>query len=624
MQIDGQKIPEKVIEMWMAAIEKLSPQEVRQLAANRSSVVQGFRPGSIDIKVACERLKSVMLKAEELPVDIRSHLHGSGLATSLLIVFSTKALERIVSPLAAFFGEEAVAAALFLDERQAVRALGKALLENRKFTDDAAKVQKDAAAKLVSEVGPFLRHIRELLAYYDLHVARVGNSTQAEIIAPDANAACTLPTSARAPRPAREANLVVALRAKRQEANRLSSENQKLTARLNIATVRASASLNRINELEAQLTAVRTALSVLESKFDTRVEEATLQRLDSKLLPWLKPAEDIAQAAHSLGILEYPFVSKSSEQEISAEPEAIQQGRRLLARQAESDRKFGLRSALHAERDRCKALLDRLVEAQTDSIRPLAELTEGIHSLESRIQQIDESLGINTKYLADKSQSFMRLEMAVAEASTLDKLSVLRRHLINSQPLGLLDEKELDYAFALLNEASSKIYALEGIGLRRTVDTEELSGVPLYALQTVVSRGKACTLVVDGHNVLWKVPKLFREYYERGQPGAHARKAIESALLKLAERHPNLSIHLWFDSNVMEDFTLAANLSVHFSGGEGANRADRQILAYLDHIRISAPDGTRALVTADSEVADSGQASGALVLTPQELAIWLS
>lgn len=298
--------------------------------------------------------------------------------------------------------------------------------------------------------------------------------------------------------------------------------------------------------------------------------------------------------------------------------------RRLLERQAESDRQFGLRSALRAEREQCAALLDRLRQAQAESIRPLAELGPGIGALEVRIRQIDSLLGAGSGPPTGTSPALAGLEGALAEADNLDQIAALRQRLIASEPLCLLTEEELDQAFRLLGNASSRMYARAGVGRGWTVGRDDLSGLPLYAIQATLAQGRPTTLVVDGHNVLWKLPTLFRTYYEQGQPGARARRALEDALRVLAGRHPNLTLHLWFDGAVMEDRVLAQNLRVHFSGGVGANRADRQMLAYLAHLSAAGAEEVRAVVTADGEVAVTAQGSGALAMTPQELAIWMA
>lgn len=616
MQIDGADVPQSVIAIWMAAIDQLSAHKVRLLAAARPSVTQGFRPGSIDVNVGRERLKLVLTKSAELPVDIREQLRGTGLATSLLIVFSVEALERIAVPLAGFFGFEATASSFLLDDRLAVRALGRSLLAPNAGTVPPS-TQYEAAAQLIVEIGPFLKHIREILYYHDVPVVGSG------VVTPKSNASGSELVQVRAPRPKREVELVSLLRTKRLEVNRLTRENGSLNSRLNLVAAERAAKSAKLDEILGQLKATQAELRELKVHFETRVDEAVRSRLDEKLLPWLKSSEALAQTANFLGVHDPLNRLKSPESETPVGHEVIQTAQRLLSRQAELDRRFGLRSAMRAERDRCKDLLVRLHEAQVDSIKPLAELTESIRSLELRIRQIDEVFGSDV-WDDRKSPVLLRLEATFAKAGSLDDLSILRKRLIACEPLGLLSEEELSSAYELLGTASSKAYARVGVGSDWAVGRKDLSGLPLYAMKAALSCGKACTLVVDGHNVLWMVPALFRVHYEQGQPGAQARQALQSALLALAARHPTLTTHLWFDSKVMEDRTLAENLRVHFSGGEGANRADRQMLAFLAHMSASATDEIRTIATADTDVAASAQAAGALVMTPQELAILLS
>jgi len=308
----------------------------------------------------------------------------------------------------------------------------------------------------------------------------------------------------------------------------------------------------------------------------------------------------------------------------SVESEQIRQAEALLVRQKESDRRYGLRSALQAEGTRCVSLLDSLREAQRDSLRPLAELADGIKALEGRISQINQALGINLSGQVRASTNLLAIETAIVKADSLEKLSALRQQLIASEPLGLLNDEELDQAYYLLGQATSIAYARVGVGGGWSMGKEDLVDLPLYALQASLSQDEQCVLVVDGHNVLWKVPTLFRNEFENGQPGAKARKVLENALLELSKRYPSLSVELWFDSNDAEDRTIAENFRVHFSGGRGANRADLQILAYFSHMKITGGGQVRAVATADMDIATTAQASGALVITPHELAIWIA
>jgi predicted RNA-binding protein with PIN domain len=146
----------------------------------------------------------------------------------------------------------------------------------------------------------------------------------------------------------------------------------------------------------------------------------------------------------------------------------------------------------------------------------------------------------------------------------------------------------------------------------------------MYALQSELARGRPCTLVVDGHNVLHKLPNLFRVDYEAGQPGAKARKSLESRLLGLCSKYSTLSVQLWFDGPFVEERAVTSNFRVRFSGGVGSDRADRQITSYLQHLQSSSPGELRAVVSADAEVAQHGRQAGAMVMMPVELGLVLA
>jgi len=142
-------------------------------------------------------------------------------------------------------------------------------------------------------------------------------------------------------------------------------------------------------------------------------------------------------------------------------------------------------------------------------------------------------------------------------------------------------------------------------------------------MQSTLAVGQRATLVVDGHNVLFTLPALFRPFFENGNPGGRARDALEQRLAALARRHPRLDIQLWFDGGTVSERTVSDNLRVRFSGGSGSNRADRQILAFLHHLGTASPELTRAVVTADQDEARAAERSHAMVMAPEELALWL-
>lgn len=364
MQLDGEEVPEAVVGAWKAAFDRLSSADVRLLALKRSDVVRGFRPASIDVRIARERLKDILSKSAELPADIRAMLGKSGLAASLLIVLSQEALERVAGPLASFFGTQETAAALLLDERPAVRALGRAVLAGWDGAEPTAAQREAASAHLRAEIGPFLGHMRELLEAQDAAGGNAAAPGAAQIDAPGAQAPIA---QARPPRPRREADLVVALRDKRREVMQLARENTRISGQLTTITAQAAAAASSLTATQALLSSALAELTSLKDQFETRLEAAVSARLSAKLLPWLEPAESLAREAGALGVTQPPAVSGSPRPCGGEESEPVRAAVRLLEQQAESDRQFGLLSALRSERERCASLLDRLRQAQVDS-----------------------------------------------------------------------------------------------------------------------------------------------------------------------------------------------------------------------------------------------------------------
>ncbi len=340
--------------------------------------------------------------------------------------------------------------------------------------------------------------------------------------------------------------------------------------------------------------------------FESLVQQRVQALLDSRLLPWLAPAEALAHAA-----------------EDPRGQHLLEQAEQLLQEQAAIDRRYGLRRVLQAELDNCRRMLARLAEAQAESLRPLARLLPLQHEIRQRIQTLQQQLGEPADNAPAPGSSLARLQQAMAQADSLEQVSAIRQALGAAEPLGLLDANERVRAFAQLADLASRLYARQGICRTAAQDREGLKHLPLHAMQSTLALGQRATLVVDGHNVLFTLPALFRPFFENGNPGGRARDALEQRLAALARRHPCLDIQLWFDGGTVSERTILDNLRVRFSGGSGSNRADRQILAFLHHLETASPELARAVVSADQDEARAAERTGAMVMVPEELALWL-
>ncbi|MEI6475853.1 MAG: hypothetical protein WCO75_10705, partial [Planctomycetota bacterium] len=82
-----------------------------------------------------------------------------------------------------------------------------------------------------------------------------------------------------------------------------------------------------------------------------------------------------------------PFDNKSQPSD------ALLGAQALLQRQAEVDRRFGLRSQLQAKLAQYQAMVVKLKDAQLESIRPLPEIGAAVQDLNRHIAQLETTLG---------------------------------------------------------------------------------------------------------------------------------------------------------------------------------------------------------------------------------------
>ena len=592
MKIDDTEVPEAVIGCWKGLLDKSVDADLAALCKQHKDLWAGFRPGKAPAREVRHRAKVSLGTLPGLPDDFKDLLVRAGLSQSLLCVLSEAALAETAAGLCDLFGRAETASAMLLDIREPVRKLGFSLLEKWDTLQPTETEKLEAKRKIAYDLKPFLSHLRDL--------ALEGELAQAP---PEVQgAAPTYP--ARSPL-VRDA--ILRLRKERTAARKLAKELNAATSARDRLQQESDAYRFALESSQDQVQTLREELTTLRQNLDRQIEDGVQAQLDARLRPWLADAEALRQDAASLlgqGILD--------------------RADQVLERQAREDARFGLLTQLKAELDRTVVALTRVRLAMVESVKPLEELTPLAAGLEVHRKGLEERLRVVPFEKAEQSSPLARLRHTLAAAKSLDSISEVRAALQASEALSLLSSEETLHAYRLVHEAASRVYDRYLISPASAQRSASLSGVPMYALQSELARGRACTLVIDGHNVLHKLPTLFRSDYEAGLPGAKARKALESRLLGLCSNYPTLSVQLWFDGPVVEERALAGNVRVRFSGGVGSDRADRQIGAYLQHLKASSPEHLRAVVSADLEIARHGQQSGAVVVLPIELGLLLS
>ncbi len=598
MKIDDHPIPKPVVLAWCAALARL-PDAVARSLASEQGLAAGFRANKMPPDVARTRLRSALEGYTDLPETIRLALRQVSPASALMVPLSDELVMEQSALLASSLGFAETIAALLLDGRASLRRHALEMLVDWDGLEPDEGAQREATTELMTGLRSLTQALQTLQP-------PVGAGSPSGLESGLTDTTGPTPLAERTPRPQGERQLVLALRDKRrvagvlardlgtvrQETDRLRAELERLRPALELTQQRANHAENELAELRGD--------------FESLVQQRVQALLDSRLLPWLAPAEALAHAA-----------------EDPRGQHLLEQAEQLLQEQAVIDRRYGLRRVLQAELDNCRRMLARLAEAQAESLRPLPRLVTLQQEIRQRIQTLLQKLGEPADNAPAPGSSLARLQQAMAQADSLEQLSAIRQALGAAEPLGLLDAGERARAFAQLADLASRLYARQGICRTAAQDREGLKLLPLHAMQSTLALGQRATLVVDGHNVLFTLPALFRSFFENGNPGGRAREALEQRLAALAKRHPRLDIQLWFDGGTVSERTVSDNLRVRFSGGSGSNRADRQILAFLHHLSTASPDLARAVVTADQDEARAAERTGALVMAPEELAIWL-
>ncbi len=590
VKVDSQPVDARVISTWKVALRTIDEADLQEFAKKHANLTAGFRKGKVSLPVVVTRIQAMLDQSTDLSVDLCVLLRNATLSRKLVCVLSKDAIDFSLSSLAGAYGKLNVYAAMLLDERESIRKIGFDQLANWDGAEPNEQEKEEAVKDLQRLFAKFLDQM-QVLRSGDIYAA-----------SPAAGRDSGLGHK----RDKKTEKLITDFRTKRAEASRLRRELAEAMSERDKANTNAQSLKFGFDKATATLNLVTQNFDNLRANFDAQVQEAVRGELDQKLVPWLRPAEALAQAAQATSV------------------DLLQEAEDFLKRQASIDQKFGLRSQLEAEAVRCKDVRLRLKDAIKESIQPLPDLGNSARKLERRIAEIEKVLQQTALAATSAGQAPPLLIEKLQQATTLDEVASVRKGLIAVESIGLLAPTDLSAAYAFIGDKASRLYLQASLDKTEKSPKPSLKGVPLYALQRQVADGHRCTLLIDGHNVLHKLPTLFGDFYERGDPGAKAQQALIRKIDSLCSIHENLTVNLWFDSIRAHDETIRSNFNVHYSGGKGANRADDQIVAYLQFMNRQSPQDFRALVTDDRDEAAKAEACGALIVSPLEFQVMIS
>ncbi|MEK9812319.1 MAG: hypothetical protein VW440_04650 [Bordetella sp.] len=177
--------------------------------------------------------------------------------------------------------------------------------------------------------------------------------------------------------------------------------------------------------------------------------------------------------------------------------------------------------------------------------------------------------------LDPKTSSDLGLAFAasVQSAQSLDDFATQRTAIQKAMRLNTLRYSEGVLLQSFLTEQAQKS--------AERLNTEPSTRLPANNLYSRLQSQQPCLVIVDGHNLLFRLSILFFQWFEDGRPSLEAREQLTQRLLQRVMDYKSLRIELWFDGDEESSTKLHERLQVNYSGGRGKDRADRRIISSL-------------------------------------------
>jgi predicted RNA-binding protein with PIN domain len=171
------------------------------------------------------------------------------------------------------------------------------------------------------------------------------------------------------------------------------------------------------------------------------------------------------------------------------------------------------------------------------------------------------------------------LQIRINSAATLEALSRLQHLLMELEQNGIVDSADLKNLYMIYNQRMNLLYEKYGYAPEKPRD----GAGPGWSIERALFERQGIHLIVDGHNVLFGLPDLFRDFYEDGIPSSQAREKLLGLVDDILKDSPSCA-SVFFDGTVASERSFSRNVKEIYSGGgdpQVRNRADRAILDYL-------------------------------------------
>jgi hypothetical protein len=339
---------------------------------------------------------------------------------------------------------------------------------------------------------------------------------------------------------------------------------------------------------EAALAAERDTatkeLQELRSGYVTKVQRELKAALDAQVRPWLARAV-ATEAASDSSAPEFDRIAGEL--------------RGALERQRQADRHQGNRTLLRRELEVLEELKAQAQVAAGEAIQPLGEWAALLRRAEAAITKRRELLG-DAPAEAPEWMTDLQAQLALAPtAVAVDSVSARVEALAGA---GLLTPPVL-------------AWFRDRAALRKSAVTDPLrrgTSVVVVRIGDVLRGAAAGVILIDAYNWIGAAGEVLGVSSDPARFVDSLRR-LHPLLGRIATRAAKAQVQVVADGHDSNQRTLASNLRIVWSGGEGRNRADAVLIGHLRHLRRGAEMPTVFVVTNDQEIRTEATALGAVI-----------
>lgn len=562
-------LPAKIVSGLKTIVNALSDSAIlRYIEDHPSLQAGGFKAKKSNVPHFKDKIKSKITTSFDLDGPLAELLSSEDLAFSVFPILSDWAIELFLPVLLDHFGEERLLANMALDSRDVVREL-------------AITYASKESLRIVSddELSELYRTVRSgiMLLVQDFRPILLRESGE--------------PAQAREEEPRTELRIDwekkfkqehQALEQMKKDFEKERQKSEHLESKVSKLEMSNSELSKRLADTGALLTKREHDLKTTTEEMERMITEEVRERLTAEEFRWLSGAIDVERRI----------------QVIEENGGLLQRTRGLLDRQQELDRHYGNRSKLMQTLESYQSTLDHVLDAQINSIRPLPDLIPLGAELQSRIRDLKRFLNMEEQH----GLSVVHLKAKINQAESERVLDDLEAFINRLDGFSLLSAGEIEDLYETCQTKRGQILATADMESQLQKISESTN--PAWVLRRSLQYNQPFWLLVDGHNLLYKLSDVFSPYYDAGRPQRAARDRLVELIGKGFRESTKCMATIYFDGPVANEEHPLPNVSVHYSGGTGKHRADKVILA---DVRSSRKDSKQRCCVVTEEWHDFGE-----------------